>query len=120
MKTISKKHNSGQTFETSTFFFPTGGASGNLVKQMSQAIISEGTSVTLNCTYTSIGYPTPFWCAQYLNEALQFLLKETMENTKNSGARNVKDQNSPILKYSVRVLDSAVYYCLLRDAGPGA
>ncbi|KAF3830306.1 hypothetical protein GH733_004125, partial [Mirounga leonina] len=42
-------------------------------------------------------------------------LKETMENSKNFGARNIKDKNSPITKSTVQMSDSAGYYCLLRD-----
>lgn len=38
-----------------------------------------------------------------------------MENSKNFGVGNIKDKNSPIVKYSVQVPDSAVYCCLLRD-----
>lgn len=37
-----------------------------------------------------------------------------MENSKNFGARNIKDKNSPITKSTVQVSDSAMY-CLLRD-----
>lgn len=69
----------------------------------------------MNCTYTSTQYPTLFWYVQYPNKALKFLQKETMENSKNFGARNIKDKTSPITKSSVQVSDSAVYYCLLRD-----
>lgn len=38
-----------------------------------------------------------------------------MENSKNFGAKSIKDKASPITKSSVQVSDSAVYYCLLRD-----
>uniref|UniRef100_A0A673TFW2 T cell receptor alpha variable 40 n=1 Tax=Suricata suricatta TaxID=37032 RepID=A0A673TFW2_SURSU len=92
-----------------------GGTSGNSVKQTDQITVLEGASVTMNCTYTSTLYPTLFWYVQYPNKALQFLQKETMENSKNFGARNIKDKTSPITKSSVQVSDSAVYYCLLRD-----
>lgn len=71
--------------------------------------------MTINCTYTSTGYPALFWYVQYPNKALQFLQRETVENSKNFGAKNVKDKDSPIVKYSVQVSDSAMYYCLLRD-----
>ncbi|KAK2103945.1 T cell receptor alpha variable 40, partial [Saguinus oedipus] len=91
------------------------GTNSNSVKQTDQVTISEGASVTMNCTYTSTGYPTLFWYVQYPNKPLQFLQEETMENSKNFGARNIKDKNSPIVKHSVRVSDSAMYYCLRRD-----
>ncbi|PNJ35885.1 TRAV40 isoform 1, partial [Pongo abelii] len=90
-----------------------GGTSSNSVKQTGQITVSEGASVTMNCTYTSAGYPTLFWYVQYPSKPLQLLQRETMENSKNFGGRNIKDKNSPIVKYSVQVSDSAVYYCLL-------
>nr|XP_037843492.1 T cell receptor alpha chain MC.7.G5-like [Chlorocebus sabaeus] len=87
----------------------------NSVKQTGQITILEGASVTMNCTYTSTGYPTLFWYVQYPNKPLQLLQRETMENSKNFGVRNIKDKNSTIVKYSVQVSDSAVYCCHLRD-----
>lgn len=100
------------------FFSPlflAGGTSGNSVQQTDQITVLEGESVTMNCVYTSTHYPTLFWYVQYPNQALQFLQRETMENSKNFGARNIKDKNSPITKSTVQMSDSAVYYCLLRD-----
>jgi hypothetical protein len=41
-----------------------------------------------------------------------------MENSKNFAAINIKDKTSPIMIHSIRVSDSAVYYCLLRDTAP--
>uniref|UniRef100_A0A8I5NB96 T cell receptor alpha variable 40 n=1 Tax=Papio anubis TaxID=9555 RepID=A0A8I5NB96_PAPAN len=87
----------------------------NSVKQTGQITILEGASVTMNCTYTSVGYPTLFWYVQYPNKPLQLLQRQTMENSKNFGVGNIKDKNSHIVKYSVQVSDSAVYCCLLRD-----
>ncbi|KFO27520.1 T-cell receptor alpha chain V region RL-5 [Fukomys damarensis] len=71
--------------------------------------------MTMDCNYTSKGYPTLFWYVQYPNKALLFLQKETMENSRNFGSRNIKEKISPIVKYSVQVSDSAMYYCLLSD-----
>ncbi|CAD7691444.1 unnamed protein product [Nyctereutes procyonoides] len=88
---------------------------GNSVKQTDQITVLEGTSVTMNCIYTFTQYPTLFWYVQYPNKALQLLHKETVENSKNFGARNIKDKNSPITKSSVQVSNSAMYYCLLRE-----
>nr|pir T-cell receptor alpha chain V region - human [Homo sapiens] len=88
-----------------------GGTSSNSVKQTGQITVSEGASVTMNCTYTSTGYPTLFWYVEYPSKPLQLLQRETMENSKNFGGGNIKDKNSPIVKYSVQVSDSAVYYC---------
>lgn len=65
--------------------------------------ILEGASVTTKCTSTSTGYPILFWCVQYPNKVLQFLQEEIMKNSKNFGARNLKDQNSPIVKHSVKL-----------------
>ena len=36
---------------------------------------SEGTSVTMNCTYSASGYPALFWYVQYPGEDPQLLLK---------------------------------------------
>uniref|UniRef100_A0A2I3GUB8 Ig-like domain-containing protein n=1 Tax=Nomascus leucogenys TaxID=61853 RepID=A0A2I3GUB8_NOMLE len=83
----------------------------NSVKQMGQITISEGASVTMNCTSTCTGYPTLFWYVQYPNKPLQLLQRETVEKAKT--LENIKEKNSPIVKYSVQVSDSAVYYCLL-------
>ncbi|KAK2492184.1 hypothetical protein MC885_020693 [Smutsia gigantea] len=55
----------------------------------------------------------------YPSKVLQFLQKETMKNSKNFGVGNGKNKSSPIMKYSVQVSDSAVYYRLLRDTVPG-
>lgn len=102
------------------FFSSTGGSSGNSVKRSDQITVLAGASVTLNCVYTSTGYPTLFWCVQHPNKALQFLQRDTVENSKEFAARDIKDRISPIVKYSVQVSDSAVYYCLLRDTMPRA
>lgn len=114
MKTSSKKCSSCQTHEPSTFF-PTGGTSCNSVEQTSQVIVSEGASVTMNCTYMPTGYSTLFWYVQNPNKPLQFLQREMVDNSKNFGARNLKDRSSSIVKFSVQVSNSAMYYCLLRD-----
>uniref|UniRef100_A0A8C0K4X7 Ig-like domain-containing protein n=1 Tax=Canis lupus dingo TaxID=286419 RepID=A0A8C0K4X7_CANLU len=84
-----------------------------------QITVLEGTSVTMNCIYTFTQYPTLFWYVQYPNKALQLLHKETMENSKNFGARNIKDKNSPITKSSVQVSNSAMYYCIHCGANTG-
>ena len=43
-----------------------------------------------------------------------------MKNSKNFGARNLKDKSSPTVKYTVQVSDAAMHYCLLRDTVPRA
>ena len=43
---------------------------------------SEGTSVTINCTYSTSGYPNLFWYVQYPGEGPQLLLKATKANEK--------------------------------------
>ena len=43
---------------------------------------SEGTSVTINCTYSISGYPNLFWYVQYLGEGPELLLKAMKANDK--------------------------------------
>ena len=43
---------------------------------------SEGTSVTMNCTYSTSEYPALFWYVQYPGEGPQLLLKAMMANDK--------------------------------------
>ena len=81
---------------------------------------SEGTSVTINCTYSASGYPALFWYVQYPGEGPQLLLKATKANDKgtNKGFEatyNTETTSFHLEKASVQESDSAVYYCALSD-----
>ena len=81
---------------------------------------SEGTSVTINCTYSTSGYPYLFWYVQYPGEGPQLLLKATKANEKgtNKGFEatyNTATTSFHLEKDSVQESDSAVYYCALND-----
>uniref|UniRef100_A0A8C0A6Z7 Ig-like domain-containing protein n=1 Tax=Bos mutus grunniens TaxID=30521 RepID=A0A8C0A6Z7_BOSMU len=97
---------------------------GNSVTQMNgQVSHSEGTSVTINCTYSTSGYPNLFWYVQYPGEGPQLLLKAMKANDKgtNKGFEatyNTETTSFHLEKASVQESDSAVYYCAL-TMGPG-
>ena len=81
---------------------------------------SEGTSVTINCTYSATGYPALFWYVQYPGEGPQLLLKATKANNKgtNKGFEatyNTETTSFHLEKASVQESDSAVYYCAVSD-----
>ena len=81
---------------------------------------SEGTSVTINCTYSAAGYPALFWYVQYPGEGPQLLLKATKANNKgtNKGFEatyNTETTSFHLEKASVQESDSAVCYCVLSD-----
>ncbi|VTJ91150.1 Hypothetical predicted protein, partial [Marmota monax] len=85
-----------------------------------QVTISEGSFLTINCTYSSNGYPNLFWYVQYPGEGPQLLLKAVKANEKGSEkgfeATYKKETTSFHLeKTSVQESDSAVYYCALHD-----
>ena len=108
---------------TQNFFFIIcpGQTHGNSVTQMDgQVSRSEGTSVTINCTYSISGYPNLFWYVQYPGEGPELLLKATKANDKgtNKGFEatyNTGTTSFHLEKDSVQESDSAVYYCVLRD-----
>ena len=81
---------------------------------------SERTSMTINCTYSTSGYPYLFWYVQYPGEGPELLLKATKANEKgtNKGFEatyNTATTSFHLEKDSVQESDSAVYYCALRD-----
>ncbi|VTJ90111.1 Hypothetical predicted protein [Marmota monax] len=85
-----------------------------------QVTISEGSFLTINCTYSSSGYPNLFWYVQYPGEGPQLLLKAMKANDigseKGFEAIYKKETTSFHLeKTSVQESDSAVYYCALSD-----
>uniref|UniRef100_A0A4W2GPV9 Ig-like domain-containing protein n=1 Tax=Bos indicus x Bos taurus TaxID=30522 RepID=A0A4W2GPV9_BOBOX len=94
---------------------------GNSVTQMDgQVSRSEGTSVTINCTYSTSGYPNLFWYVQYPGEGPQLLLKAMKANDKgtNKGFEatyNTETTSFHLEKASGQESDSAVYYCALSD-----
>uniref|UniRef100_A0A8D2AIC4 Ig-like domain-containing protein n=1 Tax=Sciurus vulgaris TaxID=55149 RepID=A0A8D2AIC4_SCIVU len=96
---------------------------GNSVTQTEgQVTISEGTLLTINCTYsaTTIAYPALFWYVQYPGEGLKLLLKAVTANDKvsNKGFEatyNKEATSFHLEKASVQESDSAVYYCALGD-----
>ena len=102
-------------------YFPLGQTLGDSVSQMDgQVTLSEGATLTVNCTYSAITYPTLFWYVQYPGEGPVLLLKATKINDKrtNKGFEatyNAKTTSFHLEKASVQESDSAVYYCALGD-----
>ncbi|KAG5193180.1 hypothetical protein JEQ12_020678, partial [Ovis aries] len=94
---------------------------GDSVSQMDgQVTLLEGATLTVNCTYSAIGYPTLFWYVQYPGEGPQLLLKATKANDKgtNEGFEATYDAKTTsfhLEKASVQESDSAVYHCALSD-----
>ena len=116
---IPEKYAQGDT--KFLFIICPGRTHGNSVTQMDgQVSRSEGTSVTINCTYSISGYPNLFWYVQYPGEGPELLLKATKANDKgtNKGFEatyNTGTTSFHLEKDSVQESDSAVYYCALRD-----
>uniref|UniRef100_A0A3B1J2E6 Ig-like domain-containing protein n=1 Tax=Astyanax mexicanus TaxID=7994 RepID=A0A3B1J2E6_ASTMX len=81
---------------------------------------TEGESVTLNCFYeTSSEYVGLSWYRQYPNRALQYLLyrgarKYSGSNTADSRFQSTTTSSSTDLTVTVRLADTALYYCALR------
>uniref|UniRef100_A0A8D2GSG3 Ig-like domain-containing protein n=1 Tax=Urocitellus parryii TaxID=9999 RepID=A0A8D2GSG3_UROPR len=92
---------------------------GNSVTQTEgQVILSEGALLTINCTYSTTGYPSLFWYVQYPGEGPQLLFRVSRSNEKGSNkgfeATYKKETTSFHLeKASIQESDSAVYYCAL-------
>ena len=103
------------------YYFPLGQTHGNSVTQMDgQVSRSEGTSVTINCTYSISGYPNLFWYVQYPGEGPELLLKATKANDKGTNkdfeaTYNAKTTSFHLEKAPVQESDSTVYYCALSD-----
>uniref|UniRef100_A0A8C6H5J5 Ig-like domain-containing protein n=1 Tax=Mus spicilegus TaxID=10103 RepID=A0A8C6H5J5_MUSSI len=82
--------------------------------------LSEGTSLTVNCSYETKQYPTLFWYVQYPGEGPQLLFKVPKANEKGSNrgfeaTYNKEATSFHLQKASVQESDSAVYYCALSD-----
>ncbi|KAK7798389.1 hypothetical protein U0070_012418 [Myodes glareolus] len=81
--------------------------------------LSEGTSLTVNCSYETKQYPALLWYVQYPGEGPQLLFRVSKANDKGSsrGFEATYDEGSTsfhLRKSSVQESDSAVYYCALR------
>ena len=117
---ILEKYAQGDT-EFFFFIICPGQTHGNSVTQMDgQVSRSEGTSVTMNCTYSTSEYPALFWYVQYQNKELELLLKSSLGNQKVTSrgfeATHISSDSSfHLQKSSVKTSDSAVYYCALSD-----
>uniref|UniRef100_A0A3Q2GRZ7 Ig-like domain-containing protein n=1 Tax=Equus caballus TaxID=9796 RepID=A0A3Q2GRZ7_HORSE len=104
--------------DTSLLFSP-GQTYGESVTQMEgQVTLSEGASLTLNCTYSTTGYPTLFWYVQYPGEGPQLLLRATKANKKEpsksfEATYNTETTSLHLEKASVQESDSAMYYCAM-------
>uniref|UniRef100_G1QDE3 Immunoglobulin V-set domain-containing protein n=1 Tax=Myotis lucifugus TaxID=59463 RepID=G1QDE3_MYOLU len=104
----------------SIIFFFSGRCNGghSVTQTKGQVTLSEGASLTVNCSYETTGYPTLFWDVQYPGEGPQLLLKAATANEKGSGkgfeATYQKQPNTFHLeKASAHQSDSAMYYSAL-------
>ncbi|XP_058521382.1 uncharacterized protein LOC131480483 [Ochotona princeps] len=82
-------------------------------------ILSEGARLILNCTYQTSYSEFLYWYIQNFNQAPQLLLKSATDNhqVEHEGFQATlvkKDSSFHLHKSSVRVSDSAVYYCAMR------
>ncbi|XDB54701.1 hypothetical protein AB1E18_008164 [Capra hircus] len=76
-------------------YFPLGQTRGDSVSQMDgQVTLLEGATLTVNCTYSAIGYPTLFWYVQYAGEGPQLLLKATKADNKGTNEAVSSQQNT--------------------------
>uniref|UniRef100_A0A9L0KHM5 Ig-like domain-containing protein n=1 Tax=Equus asinus TaxID=9793 RepID=A0A9L0KHM5_EQUAS len=99
---------------------------GESVTQMEgQVTLSEGASLTVNCTYSATGYPILYWYVQYLGEGPQLLLRAAKANEKGKNkdfeaTYNTETTSFHLEKASVQESDSAMYYCAVSDTVTGA
>uniref|UniRef100_A0A8C4LXP1 Ig-like domain-containing protein n=1 Tax=Equus asinus TaxID=9793 RepID=A0A8C4LXP1_EQUAS len=99
------------------------GTNGDSVNQTEGPVtLSEGASLTLNCTYQTYSSPLLLWYIQYLKPP-QLLLKSSTENQRTENHFQatliMSDSSFHLRKPSVQMSDSAVYYCALRDTVRG-
>ncbi|KAL0602870.1 T cell receptor alpha variable 9-1 [Plecturocebus cupreus] len=107
-------------------FLMFGGINGNSVVQTEgQVLLSEGDSLTLNCSYESTGYPSLFWYVQYPGKGPELLLKAMKGNDKGRSDKDfeaiyrTETTSFHLEKGSVQESDSAVYFCALSDTLTG-
>ena len=86
--------------------------------------LSEGAFLTMDCTYSTTGYPTLLWYVQYPGKGPQLLLRATKagEKGRNDGFEALYNEESTsfhLEKASVQESDSAMYYCVLGDTVTG-
>ncbi|XP_044774214.1 uncharacterized protein LOC123325714 [Neomonachus schauinslandi] len=89
-----------------------------------QMTLSEEAFLTINCTYSTTGYPTLFWYVQYPGEGPELLLKALRDKEKASkkgfeATLNSKSKSFHLEKGSVQASDSAIYYCVMSDTVMG-
>jgi T cell receptor alpha chain V region len=82
--------------------------------------MSEGSFLTVNCTYKTTGFLYLFWCVQYFGEGPQLLFRVTRLSEKGSckGFEDTYKRETTsfhLEKSSVRESDGTVYYCTLSD-----
>ncbi|CAO2590800.1 T cell receptor alpha variable 9-1 [Lemmus lemmus] len=92
----------------------------SVTQREGQVTLSEGTSLTVNCSYETKQYPALLWYVQYPREGPQLLFRVSKANEKGSsrGFEATYDEGSNtfhLQKASVQESDSAVYYCALTD-----
>ncbi|KAG9273841.1 hypothetical protein AMEX_G10608 [Astyanax mexicanus] len=82
---------------------------------------TEEESVTLKCSYeASSEYVYLYWYRQYPNRALQYLLYRGArswrgsDHTADNRFQSTASRSSTDLTVSVRLADTALYYCALR------
>uniref|UniRef100_A0A3B1JM29 T-cell receptor alpha/delta variable 31.0 n=1 Tax=Astyanax mexicanus TaxID=7994 RepID=A0A3B1JM29_ASTMX len=83
---------------------------------------SEGTSVTLECTYqTSSSQPNLFWYIQRSHDFPKYILRRDKYSAGDNGTEfhermssAVQSTSVPLSIQKLSVRDSAVYYCALR------
>uniref|UniRef100_F6Z3Q0 Ig-like domain-containing protein n=1 Tax=Equus caballus TaxID=9796 RepID=F6Z3Q0_HORSE len=89
-----------------------------------QVTLSEGASLTVNCSYETTQYPALLWYVQYPRKGPQLLLRASKANDKdrNKGFEatyNTETTSFHLEKASVQESDSAMYYCALSDTVTG-
>ncbi|CAO2590801.1 T cell receptor alpha variable 9-1, partial [Lemmus lemmus] len=87
----------------------------SVTQREGQVTLSEGTSLTVNCSYETKQYPALLWYVQYPREGPQLLFRVSKANEKGSSRDDKGSSSFHLEKASVQESDSAVYYCALGD-----